>query len=66
MSTKSDWWQDILNGYKAEGRTDAEKGIFDPPHYVTDDDPQYLDENEAYKDGFMEKRKELGDKFKWA
>jgi len=64
--TTQEWWLRNLDEYRADGIADADKGEFDPPHHVTDHDPQYLDENAAYKDGFMKRRKELGDKFKWA
>jgi len=63
---KSSWWEQNLANYRNEGRKDAENGEFDAPHNAIDDDPQYMDENQAYKDGFMGRRKELGDSFKWA
>ena len=59
-------WTRNLAEYRNDGRHDAERGEFDLPHYFTDNDPQYLDENQAYKDGFMSRRKELGDAFNWA
>lgn len=61
-----DWWRQNLEDYRQDGRADAERGVFEAPHWVSDEDPQYLDENQAYKDGFMERRKELGASFKWA
>ena len=68
MTTKQEdagtWWQDNLENYKSDGRFDAEAGFYNPPHSDSDD-PQDQDENEAYKKGFIERRKELGDAFKW-
>ena len=61
-----DWWLRNLEDYRQNGRSDADRCVFNAPHWVSDEDPQDLDENQAYKDGFMERRKELGDKFKWA
>ena len=46
------------------GRADADRGRFDPPHGGTAD-PIDEAENEAYRRGFMARRKELGDKFEW-
>ncbi len=60
-----EWWQQNLERHRNSGRADAERGVFAAPNHLSDD-PQYLDENQAYKEGFMERRKELGDKFKWA
>jgi len=65
MSDIDDWWNNNLMSYREDGRRGADLGDFNPPHFFTDEDPQYLDENEAYKDGFMERRKELGESFKW-
>lgn len=59
-----DWWEQHLNNYKLEGQMDAENGVFEPPH-PSDEDPQDEDENIAYKSGFLARRKELGDKFRW-
>lgn len=61
-----DWWIQNLNDYRQSGGKDAELGEFRLPHDITDDDPQNLDENMAYEEGFMHRRKELGDKFKWS
>ena len=62
--TEFDWWKERLENYKTDGRLDAEVGLYNPPH--TDDyDPQDQEENEAYKKGFTERRKELGADFKW-
>ena len=60
-----DWWEERLENYKTDGMLDADVGIYNPPH-SDNDDPQDQDENEAYKKGFMARRLELGDAFKWA
>lgn len=49
----------------ADGRKDANEGVFEPP-YLNSDDPQDEDENAAYKRGFNERRRELGDVFRWS
>ena len=70
-----DWWADLLEERRKDGATDAEAGTFYPPYpkiaisawlHPTNTDPQDEAENRAYIDGFMKKREELGDKFKWA
>ncbi len=63
MTEHSDWLL-LLNARYAAGWLDAEAGMYDPP-YPGSDDPQELDENRAYKQGFDRSRKELGDSFKW-
>ena len=47
---------------------DAEAGRFSPPYPGAWDccDPGDVDANEWYKEGFMARRRELGDKFRWA
>jgi hypothetical protein len=52
-----DWWSQNLADYHNDGRKDAENGTFEPPHYVMEQDPQDLAENEAYEAGFMERRR---------
>ena len=58
------WYSEMIKENHLKGRKDAEKGEVNWP-YDNDDD---VDEemNIAYKKGFFERRKELGDKFKWA
>jgi hypothetical protein len=60
------WWKKNLDDYYQMGRKDADKGLIDYPHAYDDSDPQYMDENQAYKEGFKDRRRELGNKFKWA
>lgn len=66
--SEQDWWIQNLDDYRQDGRKDAERGTFDAPHQLCEccPDPQDEAENEAYKHGFMERRAELGDKFRWA
>ena len=64
MDKQQTWWLKNLAEYRRDGRNDAEKGYYDPPHPVGDD-PQDLEENEAYREGFMTRRKELGANFQW-
>ena len=61
----SDWWHEHLAEFAADGRKDADLGMYRPPWPSEDDDPQNQDENLAYRKGFDEKRKELGNAFKW-
>jgi len=61
----ADWWNELLESRHEDGRKDADRGLFNRP-YAGNVDPQNEDENEAYKRGFDERRKELGDKFEWA
>jgi len=65
MARINDWWDTMLEGRTDDGRRDADEGKFDPP-YPGSDDPQDEDENGAYERGFKQRRKELGDAFKWA
>lgn len=46
------------------GRKDAEKGEVNWPYDNDDDWDEEM--NLEYKKGFFERRKELGDKFRWA
>ena len=62
----ADWWERALADHKESGRRDADVGRYTPPHAGGDEDPQDADENAAYKKGFMERRRELGEAFKWA
>ena len=59
-----DWWQQHLEEYRQDGRDDADLGVFSAPHPGSDD-PQDETENWAYKEGFKQRRKELGDNFEW-
>lgn len=59
------WWEEMLNEREDDGRSDAGKGVFEPPHPGSDD-PQDEAENWAYEIGWNDQRKELGDAFKWA
>lgn len=61
---KADWWKKHLAEYEADGRADAQRGVFNDP-WPDWDDPQSQDEREAYAKGFRDERKRLGDKFKW-
>jgi hypothetical protein len=65
MATDDDWWEELLDERQADGRSDAGKGVFDPPHPGSDD-PQDDMENHAYESGWRQRRKELGESFKWA
>ena len=64
--SKNDWWATMLAERTADGRSDAERGQYDLPYPGVEEDPQYEDENEAYKIGWRKRRKELGDAFQWA
>lgn len=62
-----DWWDAMLAGHAADGRRDADRGVFEPPYpCCAAADPQDEDENEAYERAWHQRRKELGDAFKWA
>jgi hypothetical protein len=65
MHTGENWWDGIFAECANDGARDAENGRFIPP-YPGSDDPQDLDLNAAYEFGFKQRRKELGDAFKWA
>jgi hypothetical protein len=60
----ADWWDKLLKQREQDGITDADQGRYDPP-YTDDSDPQNQDEIDAYRRGFMRRRDELGDAFKW-
>jgi len=55
---------ELLEECWRDGRDDADKGMFDAP-YPGSGDPQDETANQAYKQGFMDRRKELVDKFEW-
>ena len=61
-----EWWTRHLAEFEAQGRKDADMGIYDLPWHRDEDDPQNQDENAAYHRGFAKRRKELGNAFKWA
>lgn len=60
-----DWWVSMLNEYRRDGSSDADKGMFEPP-YPWSGDPEEEAYNNAYKEGFDRRRKELGENFKWS
>lgn len=62
--TNGNWWRNWLRERERDGRADADRGVYDCP-YPSTDDPQEEDENMAYHQGFTNRRKELGSKFKW-
>jgi hypothetical protein len=59
------WWSELLQKHMVKGRADADAGIYDQP-YPTDNIPQDADKNDAYRFGWCERRRELGDAFRWA
>lgn len=59
------WWDGLLAASANEGMRDADIGRFEPP-YQGSDDPQDSDLNAAYEFGFKQRRKELGNAFRWA
>lgn len=60
-----DWWDALLAEIASQARADANLGVYEPPYPVSDD-PTDEEENYIYKREFNKRRKELGDKFKWA
>ena len=57
------WWLQQLADYRQDGRNDAERGEFCwPCPFSEEEDGPF---NAAYKQGFEERRKELGVKFAW-
>ena len=65
IASVDEWWLGLLEAHEADGRRDAEHGIFDPP-YPGSEEPDEADENHAYKRGFDQQRKEMGEGFRWA
>ena len=59
------WWERMMALREQEGRRDAEAGVFDMP-YPPNEDPEDQAHNDAYAKGFRDRRKELGDAFKWS
>lgn len=59
-----DWWTQLINDHKNDGKAAADNGVYDPP-YPGSEDPQDEIENLAYDKGFNERRSELGVNFKW-
>lgn len=67
MDSSYDWWDAMLAGRAADGRRDADRGVFEPLYSCSAAaDPQDEDENEAYECAWHQRREELGDAFKWA
>lgn len=60
----ADWWDELLAERFRDGQRDAEHGRFESP-YPGSQDPQDEDENLAYRRGFDQRRRELGDAFRW-
>ena len=58
------WWETMLEEHRQDGREDANKGVYEP-YWPINGDPQNEAENEAYKEGFNQRRRELGEKFQW-
>ncbi len=50
--------------FAEQGRSDADLGVWLPPH-ANEDDPQDEDENAEYRDAWRQRRKELGPMFEW-
>jgi hypothetical protein len=65
MSEAKDWWDELLASRKADGRRDADEGVYDPP-YPGSEDPTDDYENGYYKQGLDERRAELGTEFRWS
>lgn len=62
-----EWWGNKLKEFEQEGRDDADKGVYNLPYPVDDNDPSNDDINHAYAKGFHARRNELGpEKFKWS
>lgn len=61
----TEWWRKLLSDHTANGISDANNGVFEWPYPDDSNDPQSEDENLAYKNGFDNRRRELGDSFKW-
>lgn len=59
------WYAEMMREYEEDGRADAALGIYQPP-YAFESEPDDADANQAYLRGFNARRKELGEKFKWA
>lgn len=57
------WWQQLLAEYRQDGRNDAERGEFSWPYPFDEEGDREF--NAAYQQGFVERRKELGEKFVW-
>ena len=57
------WWLQQLAEYRQRGRSDAERGKYLLPYPLTEEEDGPI--NAAYKQGFDERRKELGEKFAW-
>ena len=57
------WWLRQLAEYRQRGRSDADRGKFNWPYPLTEEEDGPF--NAAYKQGFDERRKELGVKFAW-
>jgi hypothetical protein len=68
VESQKDWWERRFKSYKESGKRDAENGVYQPPYPASEygEDPENDDCNAAYKTGFIARRQELGDDFKWA
>jgi hypothetical protein len=66
MTSESlDWWLRILADQKEKGRNDCEKGIYCGFPLAERLDTSTEEKHQYYKKGCIERRKELGEKFKW-
>ena len=64
MSDIDDWWEGCKKEAFERGRADALTG--QPTHPYDDGDEMDAELALYYKDGFMDERLKLGNKFKWA
>lgn len=64
--TDEEQWDEIMDSHQQDGRNDADKGEFFPPYNLQTDHPDEAMENHAYESGWRQRRKELGNAFKWA
>lgn len=58
-----DWWEDLLAERRRQGDRDASDGVFNWPYQFGSEEDS--EENAVYKEEFDQRRKELGEAFKW-
>ena len=58
----------IVEVYYARGAYDAGRGLYETPFVLDEYDPDHEHELavDSYRTGFFDKRKELGEEFRWA
>jgi len=54
-----------IKDYRARGRYDAAFGYYELPHDLVPDNSRQIAENNAYREGYKARMRELAKEYKW-